>query len=103
MSDKTYDRVVAHPKYQELMKKRNRFALLLSAIVLSVYYSYVLVATMKPEIFSAPIGENLTWCIGLVAGFGIQMFAFVMTGVYVWRANGEFDALNRTIIEETAR
>lgn len=103
MSDPTYDKVVAHPKFQELMRKRNRFALLLSAIVLGVYYTYVFVATLAPATFSAPIGEGYTWCIGLLAGFCIQAFAFVMTGVYVRRANGEFDAINRTLIEEAGR
>lgn len=103
MSDPTYDKVVAHPKYAELMKKRNRFALLLSAIVLGVYYTYVLVASLAPATFAAPIGEGYTWCIGLLAGFVIQGFAFVMTGVYVRRANGEFDAINRTLIEEAGR
>jgi uncharacterized membrane protein (DUF485 family) len=103
MSDPTYDKVVAHPKYAELMKKRNRFAILLSVIVLGVYYSYVMVATMAPATFAAPIGEGYTWCIGLLAGFIIQAFAFVMTGIYVRRANGEFDAINRTLIEEAGR
>lgn len=103
MNDHIYERVVAHPKYAELMSKRNRFALLLSAIVLVVFYSFVAVATLKPALFAAPLSEGLTWCIGLVAGFAIQAFAFVMTGVYVYRANGEFDALNRVLIEEAGR
>lgn len=103
MSDPTYDRVVANPKYTELMRKRNRFALLLSAIVLGVYYSYVLMASLAPATFAAPIGEGYTWCFGLLAGFVIQGFAFVMTGIYVRRANGEFDAINRTLIEEAGR
>lgn len=103
MSDPTYDKVVAHPKFAELMKKRNRFALLLSAIVLGVYYTYVMIAALAPATFAAPIGEGYTWCLGLLAGFIIQGFAFVMTGVYVRRANGEFDAINRTLIEEAGR
>lgn len=103
MSDPTYDKVVAHPKFAELMKKRNRFALLLSVIVLGVYYTYVLIASLAPATFAAPIGEGYTWCIGLLAGFIIQGFAFLMTGVYVRRANGEFDAINRTLIEEAGR
>lgn len=103
MPDQTYDRVVAHPKYAELMRKRNRFALMLSAIVLGVYGAFVWMATMAPATFSSPLSEGMTWCVGLLAGFIIQAFAFVMTGIYVRRANGEFDALNRVLIEETTR
>lgn len=103
MTDHVYERVVSHPKFAELMSKRNRFALLLSAIVLAVYYSFVMVATLAPATFASPLSEGMTWCLGLAAGFLIQGFAFLMTGIYVRRANTEFDALNRTLIEETAR
>ncbi|HSV29600.1 MAG TPA: DUF485 domain-containing protein [Candidatus Omnitrophota bacterium] len=103
MSDQTYERVVNHPKFAELTAKRNSFSLVLSLIVLGVYYTFVLVAALKPALFSAPVFEGVTWPMGLAAGFVIQMFAFAMTGVYVARANSEFDALNRTIIEESTR
>lgn len=103
MSDQTYERVANHPKFQELCKKRNGFALVLSLIVLGVYYAFVLVASLNPGLFSAPLAEGLTWPVGLAAGFAIQMFAFLMTGVYVSRANSEFDSLNREILEEAGR
>jgi uncharacterized membrane protein (DUF485 family) len=103
MLENTYDRIAEHPKFRELTGRRNRFSLLLSLIVLAVYYSFVLVAALKPGLFGSPLGEGMTWCIGLVAGFAIQIFAFLMTGVYVVRANGEFDALNRELIEEASK
>lgn len=103
MSDQIYDKVARHPKFRELVTKRSGFALKLSIIVLVVYYSFVVLATMAPELFSSPLTEGLTWPLGLVIGFCIQIFAFLMTGVYVYRANGEFDTLNRAIIEESSR
>jgi uncharacterized membrane protein (DUF485 family) len=95
-----YDRVIEHPQFHELTKRRNRFSVLLSVIVLAVFYTFVAIAATQPALFSSPLSEGTTWCLGLVAGFVIQGFAFLMTGVYVRRANGEFDALNRAIIEE---
>lgn len=102
MADDTFERVATHPGFQEMTRKRNRFAVVLSVIVLAVYYSFVLVAVYAPAQFAAPLAEGLTWPIGLLAGFLIQGFAFVMTGIYVRRANSEFDALNRKILEEVA-
>lgn len=101
--DKVYEKVLQHPSFHELRRRRNRFALTLSAIVLVVYYTFVWMAATQPALFSSPVSEGLTWCVGLAAGFLIQAFAFVMTGIYVARANGEFDALNRTLIMETGR
>jgi uncharacterized membrane protein (DUF485 family) len=103
VSEQTYERVANHPKFQELCKKRNGFALLLSFIVLGIYYAFVLVAALDPGLFSSPLAEGLTWPLGLAAGFAIQIFAFLMTGIYVSRANREFDSLNREIIEEATR
>lgn len=103
MSEQIYDKVARHPKFRELVSKRKNFALKLSIIVLVVYYAFVLLATTAPELFASPLAHGLTWPLGLVIGFCIQIFAFLMTGIYVHRANGEFDSLSRTIIEESSR
>jgi len=101
--DKIYDKVIQNPTFHELRRRRNRFALALSAVILVVYYSFVWMAATQPALFSSPLSEGLTWCFGLAAGFAIQAFAFVMTGIYVARANTEFDSMNRTLIAEASR
>ncbi len=103
MLDDTYKGVADDPRFAELIRKRNRFALTLSAIVLIVYYAFVLFASLQPAGFAAPLASGLTWPLGLAIGWGIQVFAFLMTGIYVRRANTEFDALNRAILEGVAR
>ncbi|PTT88398.1 DUF485 domain-containing protein, partial [Pseudomonas sp. HMWF031] len=39
-----------------------------------------------------------TW--GIPIGVGLIVSAFVLTGIYVRRANGEFDDLNNAILKE---
>lgn len=102
MSATTSDRIEANPKYQELLRKRNRFSLLLSAIVLLVCISFVVFA-MDPVAFSARIAEGSAISWGIVIGFLIEIFCFIMTGIYVWRANGEFDTMNRALIKEASQ
>ncbi|HDT5890066.1 TPA: DUF485 domain-containing protein, partial [Aeromonas dhakensis] len=36
---------------------------------------------------------------GIPVGIGLILSAFVLTGVYVFRANGEFDELNQKILK----
>lgn len=103
MQNETYDRIGVSPLYRELTQKRNRFSLVLSAVMLTVYYIYVLFASMTPAEFATPIAEGSKWPIGLIIGWCIQAFAFVMTGIYVYRANSDFDAMTRKLISEAQR
>ena len=41
--------------------------------------------------------------IGIPIGMAVIVFSIVITGLYVRRANGEFDALTREIIEEATQ
>lgn len=103
MSDEIYDRVYAHPKFAELTANRNRFSWTLSIIVLSVYYAFVLTAAFRPDVLGLPVANGLTLSVGLTVGVVLTLFCFVMTGLYVRRANGRYDALNRLILEEASR
>lgn len=102
MIEETYRRIAVDPKFASFVKKRNNFSLLLSAIVLLVYYAFVLFASLAPAQFGTSIGNGSAWCSGLLIGWGIQAFAFLMTGVYVFRANSEFDGLNRSILKDAS-
>lgn len=96
--DISHEKILNNPRFQELIARRNRFSILLSVIVLGVYAAFVAVAVFNPALFSAPVLGTSAWCVGLIAGFLIQGFAFVMTGIYTARANGEFDSLAREAI-----
>ena len=53
----------------------------------------------RPKLLGTPISGVIT--LGIPVGVFIIVAAFVLTGIYVRRANSEFDELNRQIIEET--
>lgn len=89
-----------NPKFQELVRKRTAFAWTLSFIMLAVYFSFIFLIAYGKEFLATPISEGATTTIGLPIGAGVILFAIALTGVYVRRANGEFDELNRQIIEE---
>jgi uncharacterized membrane protein (DUF485 family) len=37
---------------------------------------------------------------GIPLGIGVIVISFVLTGIYVWRANGEFDRLTKSVLNE---
>ena len=100
MNDDIYQKIESNPRFQELVSKRQRFAWLLSAIMLSFYLGFILLIAFDPMWLAAPISEGSSITRGIPIGIGIILSAFVLTGIYVRRANGEFDQLNQEIIRE---
>lgn len=99
-SEDIYRQIEASPKFQELVKRRGWFAWLLSFIMLSIYVGFILVIAFVPHWLGTPLSSStvITW--GIPVGVAIIVSAFVLTGIYVWRANGEFDRLTGELLKE---
>jgi len=95
------DKIQDNPKFKDLVRRRSRFAWTMSIIVLTVYYSYILVIAFKPDVFATPIRDGSVISIGIPIGAGIILFAFIMTGIYTRRANNEFDEITDQIRRES--
>jgi uncharacterized membrane protein (DUF485 family) len=103
MFDPIHALIHANPKFHELVRKRERLAWLLSLAMLGLYLGFILVIAFKPGLLGARIsaGSPMTW--GIPVGIGLIVSAFLLTGVYVRRANSEFDRLNGEIMDEAKR
>lgn len=100
MNQEIFERVKRDPRFQELVGKRTRFAWLLSGAMLAIYFGFIFIIAFAPRSLGVPIGAGVT-TVGIPLGLFVIVSAFVLTGVYVHRANSEFDAITRKIIEET--
>ena len=95
-------RIQANPKYQELRSKRSSFGWWLTLLMMVVYYGYISLIAWNKPFLSQPIGAGVT-TIGVPIGMGVIIFTIVITGIYVRRANGEFDKLTREILEDVSK
>ncbi|MFT4256290.1 MAG: DUF485 domain-containing protein [Pseudoxanthomonas sp.] len=102
MNDPVVARIKANPKYQQLKSKRNRFGWLLTLLMLLVYYGFVGLIAFDKELLAKPLGAGVT-TLGIPLAFGVIVFTIAITGLYVRRANGEYDRLTAEILEEAAR
>jgi len=102
MTDTVVARIRANPKYQELRRKRSSFGWWLTLLMMVVYYGYIALIAWNKEFLSQPIGAGVT-TIGIPIGMGVIIFTIVITGLYVRRANDEFDRLTREILEKEAQ
>jgi uncharacterized membrane protein (DUF485 family) len=95
----TLERVAKDPRYQELVARRSRFTWLLTAVMLFVFFGYILLIAFNKALLARPIGAGAT-SIGIPIGLGVILIGIVLTGLYVRRANSEFDPLVRSIRED---
>ena len=94
-------RISALPKYQELKRKRSSFGWILTILMLVVYYGFIGLIAFDKAFLARPIGEGVT-TIGIPIAFGVIVFTILITGLYVRRANGEYDRITAEILQEAA-
>ena len=102
MTDPMVERIQRNPKYQQLKSTRGRYGWTLTILMLIVYYGYIALIAFDKEFLAKPIGAGVP-TIGIPIGMAVIVFSIVITGLYVRRANSEFDALTREIIEEATQ
>lgn len=100
MSTDLYERVKNNPKFYQLVARRSRLAWGLSSIIILIYFSFILLIAFAPGFLGQPISETSSITIGIPIGVFIIVMAFLLTGIYVRKANKDFDRINQEIIDE---
>jgi uncharacterized membrane protein (DUF485 family) len=100
MSSALYARMRENPKFLALVTTRGRFAWTLSAVVLVVFYGFVMLVAFRPALLGQPVAEGSRLTVGIAAGLCIFVSFWSLTALYVRRANGEFDRLTAEIVAE---
>jgi uncharacterized membrane protein (DUF485 family) len=102
MTQEMVDHIKSNPKYQRLVKARSTFAWRLSLVMLAVYFAFILTIAFDPSVLGTRLGSGVM-TVGIPVGIAIIFIAFILTGLYVRRANGEFDDLSRDVKAELER
>ena len=103
MSSAAYERIRQNPKFDKLVATRSRFAWTLSAVVLVLYYGFMAIVAFNPTLLASPLGEGRIATIGWPIAACMMVLFWVMTGLYVYRANGQFDQINAELIKEASK
>src|SRR4051812_38273195 len=99
MEDDIVKKIQANPKYRKLVSTRSTFGWTLTWIMMIVYYGFILLIAFDKELLSAKMGAGvMTW--GMPIGLFVIVFTVIITGIYVRRANSEFDDLTAEIRKE---
>ncbi len=101
MVNDDHQRILGNPKFQELVRTRSGFAWTLAAAMLVIYLSFILLVAFARDLMAVKIGGGVT-SLGIVLGLVVIVSAFLLTGLYVQRANSRFDDLTRDLTKEIA-
>ena len=98
-----YARIRRNPRFAELVSKRQGFATLLSVIVLTIFYGFFMVVAFTPNVIGQRLSEGSYLTVGIAAELFMFIFFWLLTALYVKRANGEFDAITTEIIRDASK
>ena len=103
MSSLMYEKMRANPKFQELVKTRGRYAWTLSIVVLALFYGFVLMVAFEPAVLGRAVGEGSMLTVGVAAELFLFMLFWVLSALYVRRANTEYDAMTQQILKDVGQ
>jgi len=101
MDEALIQRIQSNPKFAELVHKKTTLSWWLSIVMLVIYYGFILTIAFSPETLGTPLSAGSVTTVGIPVGILVILSAFVLTGVYVRRANTEFDQLTKELVEES--
>ena len=100
MQSNIYAKIRANPKYEQLRSTRNTYGWVMTILMLVVYYGYIGLIAFDKAFLTKPLGATGVMTVGMPIGLAVIAFTIIITGIYVRRANTEFDALKEEIIKE---
>jgi len=94
-----FQSILQSPKFQELVTTRSKFGWTLSILMLVIYLGFILLVAFGKPLLAQKVGGGTT-SLGIVLGLGVIFTAFLLTAVYVIRANGRYDDLTDQVKRE---
>jgi uncharacterized membrane protein (DUF485 family) len=97
MDDSALKRIESDPNYVKLVRDRKSFGWTLTIITLVLYYGYIAIVAFAPNVIAEKVAGSIT--IGLILGAVVIVASVLLTGIYVLRANSQYDELTRAVVE----
>ncbi|NLA88811.1 MAG: DUF485 domain-containing protein [Alcaligenaceae bacterium] len=92
-------KLIADPKYQELVSKRNRINNTFFLIALVIYAGFIFLVAFANNLMEQPLGD-MTISIGLVLGTLVLFSASVLIVIYTIICNKTIDPALKELLKE---
>ena len=102
MAESNLKPIFDNPNFQKLVRERTSFGWTLTIVMLVIYYGFILLVAFGKGFLATKIGTGVT-SVGVVLAFLVILSAFILTGVYTFRANGRYDDLAEELRKDMQR
>ena len=96
MDNATLRQIESDPNFIKLVRERDTLGWTLTIIMLVIYYGFIALVAFAPSVIAVKLAGSIT--LGIILGLAIIVAAIVLTGIYVMRANADFDDLTAAIV-----
>jgi len=101
MDQMSLSRIENDPNYLKLVSERKSLGWTLAIITLVMYYGYIAIVAFAPSVIAIKLFGMIT--VGIVLGVALILASILLTGIYVMRANAEYDDLTNAIVNANRR
>ncbi|MGJ7546204.1 DUF485 domain-containing protein [Variovorax sp. LT1R16] len=98
MSNTTLANIRNQFQFKDLVRRRRKFVGWLTVLTLAPYYGFILVAAFAPNFLATKLSNTSIINVGWPMGLALIIGTWLLTGLYIYRANGEFDDLTAAIL-----
>ncbi|WP_394261337.1 DUF485 domain-containing protein [Moraxella boevrei] len=100
MNDNQLEQIKNHPSFKLMESKKSKLGLAFTVLTLVVYFSYIIMVGTNPALFGTPVMAGKVTTIGIYWGLFVIFFSIIITAIYVYKANGEFDDLTKKVMSD---
>ena len=94
----TEKKIQLEKDFVKLVKLQNTLSIILSLMVLIIYFSFIVIIGFKPALFSFTLNQtSLTY--GIISGLGIIITSIMLTLFYVLVSNYKLDKIRNKILK----
>ncbi|SRR5690625_502986 len=102
LHDDVITQVTQNPKYQELIRRKDRISYAFFIFTFVIYSGFILTLAFNPSLFGRSM-VGMTMSIGVATGVCVLVSASLLVALYVYISNKVFDPLLKSVIEEAGQ
>jgi len=103
MSPKTVHQILDDPDFLDLVRKKDRISAILTTFELVLYFGFIALIAYNKAYLAEKISAGSSITIGIPIAVGVIVLSWILTGVYVFWANGKYDPMVKAVKEKMER